>query len=75
MVWISVEVRDSRVGRDPDLVIAEGGEVLLRFETDVPYHVGDPMRLPDGTGAKVIDVDERISHRGVQIVTVSDTWG
>lgn len=75
MGWISVEVRDGRVGRDPSLVTAAGGEVLHRFHTDVPYNVGDPMQLPDETDVEVIGVQERIDHQWVQVVTVGDNWG
>lgn len=74
MVWIAIEVRDGRVGRDPTLVTSEGGEVLYRFETDVPYALGDLVHLPDGTDAKVISLQEQVSPRWQQVVTVGDTW-
>ncbi len=75
MVWISVEVHNGRLGRNPSFVTSAGGEVLLRFETDVPYAVGDLMQLPDGTEGKIISVHERIGTPSVQVVAVGDAWG
>ncbi|ROR91000.1 hypothetical protein [Nocardioides aurantiacus] len=74
MPRILVEVRDGRIGRDPALVTGEGGEVLHRFETNVPVDVGDRMMLPDETEVEVIGVHEHIGTTWAQVVMVGNIW-
>lgn len=61
---IKVIVRDGRMGRDPQLVTDEGGEVLMTFDSDRPYDEGDVLTLPNGDRVQVIGLKETISATG-----------
>ena len=51
---VKVTVRDGRQGCS--LASLSEGEVLMDFETDRLYFVGDRLRLPDDTEVEVIDM-------------------
>ena len=55
---IQVTVRDARIGRDPDLVTDQGGEVLMQYARKTLHEEGDVITLPDGTEVDVIHASE-----------------
>jgi hypothetical protein len=73
---VGVTVHDGRSTRDPELVDPRTGlgEVLARFRAAVPFRVGDPITLPDGTRCSVTAVSDRMTLSGAwsQAVTAGD---
>jgi hypothetical protein len=73
---IYIEVRDGRMGRDPELVTEAGGELLASFKSDRPFEEGDRLTLPDGTTVQVIGYDEVIGdpQGWKQVLFVGDVF-
>ena len=73
---VTVTVHDGRSFRDADQVDPGTGlgEVLTRFQSSVPYRVGDMITLPDSSRWPVAAVTDRMTLGGAwsQIVTVGD---
>jgi hypothetical protein len=73
---VTVTVHDGRRTRDPERVDPKSGlgEVLARFEAALPFRVGDPITLPDGSRCPVVTVSDRMSLTGAwsQVVSVGD---
>lgn len=61
-IEIQVTVRDARIGRDPDLVTDQGGEVLMEYFRKTMHEDGDVITLPDGTEVDVLHSGERFSR-------------
>jgi hypothetical protein len=61
---VKVTVRDARRGRA--LAGRAEGKVLMEFETDRLYLVGDRLWLPDDTEVEVIDMRVTYSASGVE---------
>jgi hypothetical protein len=67
---LRITVRDGRVGRDPELVTEDGGEVLNEFDSERPIEEGEQLTLPNGETVIVISVTHDIVpgvswHQGV----------
>jgi hypothetical protein len=58
---VTIRVRDGRFGRDRALADEDGqlGEILMTFERDEPYGIGEPITLPDGSTGPVIGYHEK----------------
>ncbi len=73
---VSVSVHDGRAQRDLEQVDpATGlGQLLVTFAAAVPFRVGDPLTLPDGSQYPVSAVRDRMTLDGSwsQVVTISD---
>jgi hypothetical protein len=62
-------VRDGRVGRDPNRVTEDGGEVLDEFDADHPVGIGERLTLPDGN--EVVVIGQNVAFGGVMVPTVT----
>ncbi|MDT4951258.1 MAG: hypothetical protein QOJ37_3853 [Pseudonocardiales bacterium] len=72
---VTIRVRDGRFGRDPALADEDGqlGEILMTFERDKPYSIGEPITLPDGWTWPVIGYHEKFNRREYsQDVTIGE---
>lgn len=74
---VSVTVHDGRSIRDAEQVDPSTGlgEVLSRFESSVPYRVGDLITLPDSSRWPVATVTDRMTLSGAwsQVVVIGDS--
>jgi hypothetical protein len=70
MIDFAITVRDGRIGRDPDLVTEEGGEVLMVLHRVRPVVKGEQLTLPDGTDVRVIGSGKPRGRDGVGTQTV-----
>jgi urease accessory protein UreE len=72
---VRIEVRDGRIGRDPELVTEEGGELLASFDSPEPLEEGTRLTLPDGTVVEVLGYRETIiDDHWTQVLSVGGVF-